>query len=163
MKKSPLIKYVLIVLLMLGVIVMCSMPIKTFGQLPHIQQQGDISYVTGGITDAEAKAIHADAKNWPLFIEFSQYLVDHSLWISQVDLSIRDAKGKSIFEASLDGPMFLAKLPSGNYEIVATYEGVTKAQKVQILTGRPLYVCMSWGLSINRVDSPYFVPWGFWF
>lgn len=148
---------------MLGVIVMCSMPIKTFGQLPYIQQQGTISYIAGGITDDEAKAIHADAKNWPLFIEFSQYLVDHNLWIAQVDLSIRDAKGKSIFEATLDDPMFLVKLPSGNYEIVATYEGVTKTQKVQIISGRPLHVTMSWRSSKVGIDSPYFVPWGFWF
>jgi hypothetical protein len=55
----------------------------------------------------EAKAIHADAKNWPLSIELFQCLVDQRLWISRVYLSIRNANGKSIFEDSLDGPTLI--------------------------------------------------------
>jgi hypothetical protein len=161
--QSPIIKYVLIVALMLGLIVMCSLPVKIYGQLPLIKYQGDIAYINGGVERDEAKAIHADAKNWPLSIEFFEYLVDQRLWIGRVYLSIRDGNGKSIFEDSLDGPMFLAKLPSGNYEIIATHNGVTKTQKVQVVAGRPINVCIYWGLSKNRHDYPYFSPWGFWF
>lgn len=145
--KSPIIKYIVIALLLLGALVIVTLPMKTYGQLPQIFQEGSVTYITGGVGEDEAKAIKAEAKNWPLNIEFSQYLGSHDAWVSQVYLTILDAKGTAIFEANLDGPMFLAKLPSGYYEIVATYEGITKKQKIQIIAGRPLYVSINWRLS----------------
>ena len=127
-----------------------SLPTKTYGELPQPLQEGNITYISGGVGEDEAKAIKAEAKNWPLNVEFSQYLESHDAWVSQVYLTILDAKGVAIFEANLDGPMFLAKLPSGNYEIVATYEGVTKKQKIQVVSGRPLHVSISWRSSKSR-------------
>lgn len=148
--KSPMIKYIAIALLLLAVLAIMSLPTKTYGQLPQPLQEGNITYISGGVGEEEAKAIKAEAKNWPLNIEFSQYLESHDAWVSQVYLTILDAKGGAIFEANLDGPMFLAKLPSGNYEIVATYEGVTKKQKIQIVSGRPLHVSINWRSSKSR-------------
>ena len=148
--KPPMIKYIAIALLLLGVLAIMSLPTKTYGQLPQPQQEGNITYISGGVGEDEAKAIKAEAKNWPLNIEFSQYLESHDAWVSQVYLTILDAKGATIFEENLDGPMFLAKLPSGNYEIVATYEGVTKKQKIKVVAGRPLHVSINWRLSKSR-------------
>lgn len=148
--KPPMIKYIAIALLLLAVLAIMSLPTKTYGQLPQPLQDGNITYISGGVGEDEAKAIKAEAKNWPLNIEFSQYLESHDAWVSQVYLTILDAKGGAIFEAKLDGPMFLAKLPTGNYQIVATYEGVTKTQKVQIIAGRSVYVPINWRLSKSR-------------
>ena len=148
--KSPMIKYIVMALLLLGVLAVMSLPTKTYGQLPHSLREGNITYISGGVGEDEAKAIKAEAKNWPLNIEFSQYLESHDAWVSQVYLTILDAKGNAIFEANLDGPLFLAKLPSGNYEIVATYEGVTKKQRIQVVAGRPLHVSINWRLSKSR-------------
>ena len=144
--KSPIIKYLLIVLLMLVVILMFSMPISTYGQLPKTQKQGEIVYITGGVGEGESKAIREDAKNWPLIINFSQYLENRDAWISQVYLRILDAKGNGIFEVTTDGPLLLLKMPSGNYVLMATYEGVTKTQKIQIVDGKPLRISLNWRL-----------------
>lgn len=148
--KSPMIKYIVMALLLLVVLAVMSLPTKTYGQLPHSLQEGNITYISGGVGEDEAKAIKAEAKNWSLNIEFSQYLENRDAWVSQVYLTILDAKGNAIFEANLDGPLFLAKLPSGNYEIVATYEGVTKKQRIQVVAGRPLHVSINWRLSKSR-------------
>jgi hypothetical protein len=43
--------------------------------------------------------------------------------------------------------MFLGKVPPGNYELLATYEGVTKSKKIQIIDGMPLHVSLNWRLS----------------
>lgn len=142
--KASFTQYLLIGCVLLG------LSATSFAQLPQVQEQSGITFITGGIGEDEAKAIKDEAKNWPLSVDFSQQLEGHDAWVSQVDLTIRDAKGGAIFETSLDGPMFLAKLPSGNYEIVMTYEGVTKRQKIQVIAGRPLHVSVSWRLSKSR-------------
>jgi hypothetical protein len=145
--KSPMIKYIAVTLILLAAVLIATLPMKTYGQLPQPLEKGGVTYITGGVGEDEAKAIKVEAKNWPLNIEFSQYLGSHDAWVSQVYLTILDAKGDAIFEAHLDGPMFLVKLPSGHYEIVATYEGVTKKLKIQIVAGRPLHVSINWRLS----------------
>ena len=144
--KSPIIKYLLIILLALMAVLMISLPMSIYGQLPKIQKQGEITYITGGVGKEESKAIRDDAKNWPLVIDFSQHLENHDAWISQVYFRILDVKGNAIFEATTDGPFLMANLPSGNYTLTATYEGVTKIQKIQIVEGKSLRVSLNWRL-----------------
>jgi len=137
-------KYVLAPLFMLSLLSAC------YAQLPKVQTQGDITYISGGIGEDEAAAMKAESKSWPLSIEFSEYLVSQDLWVAQVHLRILDSKGKAQFEATVDGPMFLGKLPPGNYELLATYEGVTQSRKIQIVDGKPLHLSMNWRLSKSR-------------
>ena len=144
--KSPIIKYLLIVLLVLMAILMFSLPMSTYGQLPKTQKQGDIAYITGGVGEDESKAIRGDAKNWPLIIDFSQHLQNHDAWISQVYLRILDVKGNGIFEVTTDGPFLLVNLPSGSYMLTATYEGITKTQKIQIVNGKAHRASLNWSL-----------------
>ena len=149
--KSPIIKYLLIAFLVLMAILMISLPMSTYGQLPKSQNQGEITYITGGVGDDESKAIKDDAKNWPLVVDFSQHLENRDAWISQVYLRILDVKGNGIFEVTTDGPFLLVNLPSGSYMLTATYEGITKTQKIQIVDGRSLRASLNWRLpkSIN--------------
>lgn len=144
--KSPIIKYLLIGLLVLMAILMFSLPMSTYGQLPKTQNQGQITYITGGVGADESRAIKDDAKNWPLVVDFSQHLENRDAWISQVYLRILDVKGNGIFEVTTDGPFLLVNLPSGNYVLAATYEGITKTQKIQIIDGKPLRVSLNWRL-----------------
>ena len=144
--KSPIIKYLLIILLALMAVLMISLPMSIYGQLPKVQKQGEITYTTGGVGEEESKAIRDDAKNWPLVIDFSQHVQNRDAWISQVYLRILDIKGNGIFEVTTDGPFLLVNLPSGNYTLAATYEGITKIQKIQIVDGRPLRVSLNWRL-----------------
>ena len=142
--KLPIIKYSFIVLLMF------SMPMSSYGQLPKSQKQGELIYISGGVGEEESKAIREDAKNWPLVIDFSQYLENRDAWISQVYLRILDAKGNSIFEVNTDGPLLLLKMSSGDYVLMATYGGITKTEKIQIIDGKTLRVSVNWRLPKSR-------------
>jgi hypothetical protein len=142
---SPIIKAFLIVLAIVMAIIMLSTPINIYGQTPKTQMQGEIAYITGGVGEEESAAIRGDAKNWPLMIDFSQNLENRDVWISQVDLRIQDIKGNSILVATTDGPLLLVRLQSGNYVLMATYEGVTKTQKMQIIDSNLLRVSLNWG------------------
>ena len=149
--KSPIIKYILIILLVLMAILMIGLPMSAYGQLPKTQKQGEITYITGGVGEDESKAIKDDAKNWSLVVDFSQHLENRDAWISQVYLRILDVKGNGIFEVTTDGPFLLINLPSGSYMLTATYEGITKTQKIQIVDAKPLRASLNWRLpkSIN--------------
>ena len=138
-------KFFFILLVVLSGISVCS------AQLPMNQMQGDITYISGGIGEEESKAIKAESQNWPLSIEFSEYVVNQDLWVAQVYLRILDSKGKTILETMVDGPMFLGRLPPDNYELFATYEGVTKSRKIQIVNGKTLHISMSWRLYKSEI------------
>ena len=138
-------KFFLILLVVLSGISVCS------AQFPVTQTQGDIAYISGGIGEDEAKTIKAESKNWPLSIEFSEYLISQDVWVAQVYLRILDSKGKTILETMVDGPMFLGRLPPDNYELFATYEGVTKSRKIQIVNGKTLHISMSWRLYKSEI------------
>jgi hypothetical protein len=143
--KSILRKLFLILLVVSGGIGICS------AQLPMTQTQGNITYIAGGIGVDEAKAMKTESKSWPLSIEFSEYLVSQDLWVAQVYLRILDSKGKTILETIVDGPMFLGRLPPDNYELFATYEGVTKSRKIQIVNGKTLHISMGWRLYKSEI------------
>ena len=48
--------------------------VNSFAQLPEIQTGNGISWMMGGIGLDESTAMRAEAKNWPLSIEFSENL-----------------------------------------------------------------------------------------
>lgn len=119
-------KYVLALFFILNLLSAC------YAQLPKVQTQGDITYISGGIGEDEARAMKSDSKSWPLSIEFSEHLVSQDLWVAQVYLRILDSTGKTLFDTTVDGPIFLGKVPPGRYELLATYQGVTKRRAIVI-------------------------------
>ena len=113
-------------------------------QLPMTQTQGDFIYISGGIGEDEARAMKAESKSWPLSIEFSEHLVNQDLWVAQVYLRILDSKGKTLFDTTVDGPIFLGKVPPGNYELLATYQGVMKRRVIEIKQGQHIKESFNW-------------------
>ena len=131
-------KYVLAPLFMLSLLSAC------YAQLPKVQTQGNITYISGGIGEDEAAAMKAESKSWPLSIEFSEHLVNQDLWVAQVYLRILDSKGKTLFDTTVDGPIFLGKVPPGNYELLATYQGVMKRRVIEIKQGQHIKESFNW-------------------
>ena len=139
-------RYLLTPLLMLGVMSI------SYAQMLINRTQGDISFISGGLREDEFAAMKLFTKKWPLSIEFSEYLDGKDLWIAQVYLRILDSKKKPLFDTTIEGPLFLGKLPAGNYEILATYYGVTQSRKIQIIDGRSIHATIKWCVSKKRPD-----------
>ena len=129
---------------LLAPLFMLSLLSACYAQLPKVQTQGNITYISGGIGEDEAAAMKAKSKSWPLSIEFSEHLVNQDLWVAQVYLRILDSKGKTLFDTTVDGPIFLGKLPPGNYELLATYQGVTKRRAIEIKQGQHIKESFNW-------------------
>ena len=93
--------------------------------LPPVQSQGQIEFLTGGIGQDESQAILQEGKKWPLMLELAKGGTSRAVYISDVQVIIKDASGIIVLETITNGPYLLAKLPPGKYTLDATYKGDT--------------------------------------
>lgn len=87
-----------------------------------VSSPAGIPYVSGGVGTESIERLNANARNFNLKLVFS---TKSGEFLSGVKVGIADAAGKSVVAAVADGPWFLVKLPSGTYQVTASFEGKT--------------------------------------
>jgi hypothetical protein len=100
--------------------------------LPPMKQQGEIQYLSGGVGTDESESIKQAASQFPLALEFVQKATPHGEYLANVAVSVIDHRGRSVLEATSDGPFLLARLPSGEYAVKASYAGRTLEKVVHV-------------------------------
>jgi hypothetical protein len=95
-----------------------------------VKTSGSVSYVSGGIGMESRDRLGSLARDFNLKLVFASTSGEY---VSGVRVAVADAAGKTLLDATSEGPWFLAKLPAGNYQIVATLAG--KAVKRQSAVG----------------------------
>ena len=100
--------------------------------LPPVQQQGSVQYVSGGIGLDESEAMKAAAKDYPLALTFAAQRDGKADYVANVAVTISDAQGKAVLQATAEGPYMLVKLPAGSYKISATYDGQAQDREVTV-------------------------------
>lgn len=95
-------------------------PIANANSDESVQTAGRVSYVSGGVGTASLDRLGSLAKDFNLKLVFALKSGDY---VSDVKVTIADAAGKQLLDTTSEGPWFLAKLPAGNYQIVATFAG----------------------------------------
>ncbi len=95
-----------------------------------VQTTGRVSYVSGGVGTDSLDRLKSLARDFNLKLVFALKSGDY---VSDVKVAIADAAGKPLLDTTSEGPWFLAKLPAGNYKIVATFAG--KAENRTIALG----------------------------
>ena len=118
--------------------------LSAMSQLPEIQTDSNLSCMMGGVGLDESQAMREEAKKWPLAIEFTERQGNSYAWIAGAELQIINAKGETIFFEKCNGPLFLAKVISGRYEIIATYEDQVKKRMVVIDSKQSTKVSFTW-------------------
>jgi hypothetical protein len=97
--------------------------------MPQVQQQGDVSFVSGGVGEDESKALQSARREWPLSRVFtgpgSDYLAD-------VNVDIVDAHHAQVLNATSRGPYMLVQLPPGRYIVQASYKNNDQSKRVTI-------------------------------
>ena len=115
-----------------------------FSQIPDTQYSQGISYISGGVGEEESKAILAEAKQWPLLLELSQLENGRGIWIFGAKIKILNSQNKVMFDAQADGPYILVNLNAGQYQIEASYQGVTQKRAVSIQASAPQKLAIFW-------------------
>lgn len=112
--------------------------------LPSVQQQGSVQYVSGGIGLDESEAMKAAAKDYPLALTFAAQRDGKADYVANVAVTISDAQGKAVLQATAEGPYMLVKLPAGNYKISATYNGQAQQRDVSVQNSGTARAVFEW-------------------
>ena len=93
---------------------------------------GSIPHVSGGIGEGEQQQLLARQRDYNLKLVFT---LNEGNYIADVNVAVKDKAGKTVLEDVSGGPFFLAKLPAGQYSVVATYDGKAVTRKVSVGAG----------------------------
>lgn len=90
---------------------------------------GGAPYVSGGVGDESIERLNAQAGQFNLKLVFALSAGDY---VSDVGVSIADAKGRIVLAGTSDGPWFYTRLPAGSYRVSATLAERTVKRQVSI-------------------------------
>lgn len=96
--------------------------------MPATQQQGDVTFVTGGVGRDQSTALRQARKQWPMSLQFTG---PGASYISDVHVVIAKG-GNTVLDTTTHGPYLLVRLPQGRYTVTATYSGVTRKQTLHV-------------------------------
>jgi len=111
-------------------------------ELPPVQAYGSVNYISGGIGLDQSTAFKAAAKNFTLSLLFAQ--TRRGEYLADVKVNIRDKAGATVLETVSEGPMLLATLPAGTYEVSAEHAGTALVKTVRIDSRRVAQAAFIW-------------------
>jgi hypothetical protein len=86
-------------------------------------------YLSGGIGSDERDAMAAEAKKYNLKIVFA---TKGKSYLADIAVKIKDESGKTIIDATSDGPWFFTNISQGKYTVIATMKQEALSQKLEI-------------------------------
>ncbi|SAL62125.1 hypothetical protein [Caballeronia telluris] len=113
------------------------------GGLPQIEQQGSVSYTSGGVGLDESKALLREQAQWPLSLRFTGPTADY---LSGVHVRIVDAKNGEVLNAEAMGPYMLVKLPAGSYTVYAKYKDQEQKHAVSVAGAGKAKAAFHWSI-----------------
>jgi len=112
--------------------------------LPLETRVGDVAFVSGGKDREEEMSLRRAAQEYPLELVFEEkdrpYLADY---VENLPVTIRDSSGRIVLQAVSRGPIFLARLPKGDYDVYVRWDAWTFARRVHLGEDRERVV-FSW-------------------
>jgi hypothetical protein len=112
--------------------------------LPDVQTQGSVSFMSGGIGLDESTAMKQAQSQYPLSMLFIAKSSPRDVYTADVSVTIKDAQGNTQLDTVTEGPYLLADLPSGKYTVTAEYNGRTETRNATVVTGQPRKLTFVW-------------------
>jgi hypothetical protein len=100
-----------------------------WGEL-SLQSSNGARYVSGGIGEGEREEMLLILPDYNLKVVAAAQ--GSGAFIADVGLVVRDARGETVFETTLDGPWLMGHLPPGRYELQATHGGAMQKRTVTL-------------------------------
>ena len=94
------------------------------------QTQGNVTYISGGVGDEWQQQMESLRAQYNLHLLFAQE--GTGAYFAYVPVKITDASGRTVLDATSQGPFLYARLQPGNYTITATHLGtpITRSASV---------------------------------
>lgn len=107
---------------------------------PRVDTHGT-TYVSGGIGEGEAQRMQQLASDYNVKFILSE---KSGAYAAAVKLAVVDASGQHVLDVPDAGPIVLANLPRGQYQIVASYEGKPVTERVAVKGNAPQTIQLIW-------------------
>ena len=121
-----------------------AIPPAYWKHLPPERQQGEVAWVSGGLTPEEAASVKRAAQEYPLELVFEEKGPQgEATGLAGMPVRIRDASGRLVFEGTSNGPIFLARLAPGRYTVETEWSAWTFSRPV-VIGGERERVVFSW-------------------
>ena len=127
-------------------------PVET-PTLPAVQKSGAVEYLSGGIGKDESTAFEAESRTWPLAIQFAVTGGQRAQFASDVQVTVRDAAGRTVVQTTSNGPFLLLRVAPGRYTVEATLQGVAKRRQVSVRKGASTKVMLAWPAAAGDAKS----------
>jgi len=99
----------------------------------NVEKTADgVEYASGGVGDNALQQMNERAKDFNLKLVFT---LNEGNYIADVNVTVKDAKGRTVVEDVAEGPIFLARLPAGQYNVTANFDGKTQTRKLRVGKG----------------------------
>jgi hypothetical protein len=95
-------------------------------------KSNSVMYLSGGVGKDERAAMDAMAKDYNVKMIFVEAPKEY---VSGVNVKIEDSNGKLLLETTSSGPWFWAKLPQGDYRIIATLHNHREIKNLKVASG----------------------------
>lgn len=125
-------------------------PSTNLSYRPQVRLYNKIPYMSGGFGLEERETLRAMGKKDNLELSFA---LGNRDYLGGAKVLIKDEKGKRVLEAVSDGPLFFAKLPAGDYTILATSMNRTIRQKAHVSGNGHTRLYYAWKESTYKVAS----------
>lgn len=116
-------------------------PIAGLCEDNDVRTAGSVSFVSGGVDDESLDQLKSISRDFNLKLVFA---LKSGAFLSDVNVTIDDARGNPVLLTKSEGPWLLAKLPTGNYQIAATESGNTITRRIAVGSGKLSTVDFRW-------------------
>ncbi|MDE2003570.1 MAG: carboxypeptidase regulatory-like domain-containing protein [Betaproteobacteria bacterium] len=107
-----------------------------------VRAPSGVMYVTGAVGSDEVDRLKSMEGDFNLKLVFSN---TSGAYLSDVKVTIVDASGRVLLDATSEGPIVMAKLPSGGYRVDASFDGHPQSRKITAVAGKLVTVDLRWG------------------
>jgi hypothetical protein len=96
------------------------------------QQQGNITFVSGGAGDEDREALKQVESQYNLRLMFAARNGD---FLANVGVTLSDAHGKAMLDTIAEGPIFYAHVPPGRYRLTVSNQGQSQSKDINVGAG----------------------------
>ena len=96
------------------------------------QQQGNITFVSGGAGDEDRDALKQVESQYNLRLLFA---ARNGEYLANVAVTLSDARGNAVLDTIAEGPIFYARVPPGRYRLTVSNEGQSQSRDISVGNG----------------------------
>lgn len=130
----------------LGSAALCNMLTSAHAlENPAIRVADGIEYMSGGKDKAELSFLHMVSPRWSVTLEFAVNQGPQDAFPADVRVSVHDKyTGRPVMETTVRGPVMLARLEAGTYDVQASVGGLTLTQSLDVFEGASSKALFLW-------------------